>query len=61
MYDVVMYQREPREYRRSPRSTADKYLPPNRFVIAHLYLCKKHGKQMEDFLNIFKEGLFEEV
>lgn len=55
MYDVIMYQREPREYRRSPRSTIDRYLPPNRTTIHHLYLCKECGRDMDGFISSFEE------
>lgn len=54
--DVVHTIREPREDRRSSRSTASKYLPPNRVVIDHLYLCHDCSIKMSKFFDAVKEG-----
>lgn len=50
MQDLVLSMREPRNDRRSPRSSVKKYLPPNRWVIKHLYLCHACGEKVLEFL-----------
>ena len=56
MFDLVLTRREPREYRRSSRSTAQRYLPPNRWTVDHLYLCDECGQKVSSFMDTLKEG-----
>lgn len=56
MYDIVVQQRKPRSDRRSPRSTVEKYLPPFRQTVCHLYLCNECAPQFVDFLKLYEGG-----
>ena len=56
MIDVVISQRSPRTDRRSSRSTANKYLPPNRETLVHLSLCNEHGDAFVQFARLYEEG-----
>lgn len=55
MYDVIMRKREPKEDRRSPRSSCNRYLPPTRYTVRHLYLCNGCAQEFMKFLDTFEE------
>lgn len=57
MYDVIMQKREPREDRRSPRSSVAKYLPPNKTTVCHLYLCNECAAEFMSFLATYEGGI----
>jgi hypothetical protein len=55
MYDVIVRKREPRADRRSPRSSCNKYLPPTRYTVRHLYLCNECAQEFIKFIDTFEE------
>jgi len=53
MFDVIMQQRKPKANRFSSRSTVKRYLPPERIVVEHLYLCHECAENFQEFMSLY--------